>query len=188
MQYQTSTSISSRWNRLLHAVAILIVSLLFGCATVKEENILDRTVVPEVRTDVPTTTSEIREIKFHTPKSEQGHKVIHLQGQIFTKTSVGGSTQITPCVGCSVKLTNATDSSAQANSITENDGYFTYNGAINFHTLTINGPGYNSVEIRNVNFDVGGINTMKVILAPGSTQERFMASKNGSEFTWTKLY
>ncbi|ANE50881.1 hypothetical protein [Flavisolibacter tropicus] len=183
--------ILTQWSHLKSscaiAVAIGFMYIQMSCSTVKEDAVLDRTVVPEVQANVPVSTSEIREIAFHSVKGEKRDSVLHLRGQVFTKAAVGGNAQIRPCAKCSVKLSNPADTSSKANMITESDGYFEFTGKSPFNTLSISDTGYNRVEMSNLNFEPGGFNTIKVIIAAGSAEERFLVTKNGGGFTWTKL-
>jgi hypothetical protein len=186
MQSQLTTPSRSLWNYRALVMVFLTACILFACATVNRDKFLDRNAVPELRTDVPANASEIRELKFHGMVEEEGHKDVHLKGQLFTKSQVGSSTQIRPCSGCVIGLRGTNDTTNRANLTTQPDGYFEFNGAIDFNTIRVTIPNHNQLEISNVNLTHGGISTIKLIVAAGSSKERFMVSKNENAFTWTK--
>lgn len=167
---------------------LLPTAVFLSCGTVKETSVLDRSARPEVMAGVPAGTSEIREVKFHKAPSEMGHEVLHLRGQLFTKTeSGGGSVQISPCGGCVIHLTTPGDTTISANLTTADDGYFEYNGKIVPYTFTLNNPGMNPLVIESVTLDNEGFMTIKIIQAAGNTPERFRITKSGHTYSWAKV-
>ena len=175
-----------RFSRVPHYFIIAVMAvLLLSCATVPRSKVLDRSVMPEVKADVPADNSEIREITFHGIGEEKGHQDLHLVGQLFKKAALNG--QISPCAGCLVSFSNPSDSSVKATMVTEKDGFFEFDGKLVFNTITVTAPEHNKLELSNVSFDHGGITTMKLILAPGSGSERFVLIKNAKLFTWSRL-
>lgn len=167
---------------------LFLHALVLSCGTVKQAEVLDRSQRPEVAAGVPATTSEIREVLFHKVPREAGHEVLHLRGQLFTKTgSGGGSVQIRPCSGCVIRLTSASDTTVTANLTTEQDGYFEFNGRALPYTFTLNNPGLNPLVIESVAFDKEGVMTMRIIQAGGSTPERFRITRSGDTYTWSKV-
>lgn len=187
MQNQRTPTNRSLWNLIASGMIVLTAMVFFACATVKRDEYLDRNAIPEVRAEVPANISEIRELKFHGLGEEVGHKDVHLKGQLFTKSQVGGRTQIKPCSGCLIGLRGPNDTANRANLTTLPDGYFEFNGAIDFNKILVTAPHHNQLEISNVNLTFGGISTLKLIVAAGSTKERFMVAKNENEFTWSRV-
>ena len=187
MQYKLTAQSFNLNNALFFSIMFLSACLLFACATAKREGVIDRSTIPEVRADVPLSVPEIRELKFHGMSEEVGHKDVHLRGQLFTKSQVGSSIQIRPCVGCLIGLRNINDTANRANLTTQQDGYFEFNGAIDFNTITVKAPNHSQLEINNLNLEHGGISTLKMILAPGTKADRYTVSKNGNDFTWSKV-
>jgi hypothetical protein len=176
--------------RRFHAsvTTIAFAALLLGaCATRKADAVLDRTVTPEIRADVPPTVSEIRELKYHKLGSEAGHETLHIRGQLFTKTAEGGTTQIRPCGGCVIQLNTPTDTSTHVRITTESDGYFTFNGRNSTYTISLANPGHNPLELGGIQFEQEGITTLRIINAAGNTPERFTVVKTGTEYSWSKL-
>ena len=164
------------------------IALVLSCGTVKQAEVLDRSVRPEVVAGVPAAASEIREIQFHKVPGEAGHEVLHLRGQLFTKTaSGGGSVQIAPCSGCVIRLTSDSDTTVTANLTTKADGYFEFNGRALPYTFTLNNPGMNPLVIESVAFDKEGVMTMRIIQAAGATPERFRVTRSGDAYTWSKV-
>ncbi|HVG11957.1 MAG TPA: hypothetical protein VM843_03085 [Flavisolibacter sp.] len=166
-------------------IIALAAGSFLSCATVQRSKVLDRSVTPEVKADVPAHHSEIREITFHGLGEEKGHKDLHLLGQLFKKAE--GSGQISPCSGCLVSFSNPADSTVKATMVTEKDGFFEFDGKLLFNTITVSAPEHNKLELSNVSFDHGGITTMRLILAPGSGTERFVLNKNAKIFSWSRL-
>jgi hypothetical protein len=182
-KYCTIEKFLSRPSFFLFAAALLL-----ACGTAKEAAVLDRNVRPEVVASVPAGASEIREVQFHRVPSEAGHEVLHLRGQLFTKTPSGGSSvQIQSCGGCSLTLTSASDTTVTANLTTEGDGYFEFNGRALPYTFTLNNPGMNPLVIESTAFDKEGVVTMRIIQAAGTTPERFRVSQSGNKYTWEKV-
>lgn len=158
--------------------------LYCSCATTKADAVLDRATTPEVSAEVPAGVSEIRELKHHKVAAENGS--LHLQGQLFTKTSENGTTRIRPCGNCTVLLNTPNDTSTHVRINTENDGYFVFNGRNQVYTLSLANPGHNTVDLGAITFEGEGITTIRLINAAGSTQERFAIVKTGKEYTWMK--
>ena len=161
--------------------------LLSACAVRKADAVLDRTVVPEVMADVPATASEIRELKFHKLGSEAGHETLHIRGQLFTKSTEGGTTRISPCSNCVVLLNTPSDTSTHVRVTTESDGYFVFNGRNGTYTINLANPGHNPLQLGAVEFQQQGITTLRIINAAGNTPERFTVTKNGELYTWSKV-
>lgn len=178
MHKRYSTFVSPCWALLL---------FLLSCTTAKETNVIDRTAIPEVINGVPGEVSEIREVKFNSASSESGHEVLHLQGMLFTKSSTGVKTQITPCGGCVVRISTPEDTTISASLTTHKDGYFEYNGKLLSYTFTLDNPGMNPVIIESVPFQKEGFMTLKIVQAAGSTPERFRIKKDGNAYTWAKV-
>lgn len=176
---------AKRLSPVLHFLIALAAGSFLSCATVPRSKVLDRSVTLEVKADIPADHSEIREITFHGIGEEKGHQDLHLMGQLFKKSVVNG--QINPCAGCLISFSNPADSSVKATMVTENDGYFEFDGKLLFNTITVTAPEHHKLELSNVIFDHGGITTMKLILAPGTGTERFVLSKNAKLFNWTRL-
>ncbi|HEY1114019.1 MAG TPA: hypothetical protein VGE66_10675 [Chitinophagaceae bacterium] len=167
---------------------LLSIAFFLSCGTTREANVLDRSGRPEVIAGVPEGTSEIREVKYHKTSGEIGHEVLHLRGQLFTKKpSGGGSVQISPCSGCVIQIATPNDPTITANVTTHHDGYFEYNGQIVPYTFILNNPGMNPLTIESVELDKEGFMTMKIILAAGTTPERFRITKTGHVYNWTKV-
>jgi hypothetical protein len=169
---------------------LLLIScgfLFYGCASFKDRDVINRSAVPEVRAEVPASESEIREIKYYKQQKEARHKDLHISGQLFTKEVVNGSVQIRPCAKCIVTLRTPNDTSMVANLPTESDGYFTYHGLAGTFKIIINNPGYNQIELGNIDFQTSGVTAIKIISAAGTGQERIMVSKTGSDYSWSKI-
>ena len=173
-----------RPNALL--TSICLAALLSSCATTKPDAVLDRSATPEISAEAPADVSEIRELKFHKVPHESGHAALHLQGQLFTKSSVNGSIQIRPCGNCTVLLNAPGDTSTHVRLTTESDGYFAFNGRNQVYTLSLANPGHNSIDLGAISFEGEGITTIRLINAAGNKQERFSVTKTGKEYTWMK--
>lgn len=164
---------------------LLSFSLLWmSCATEKH---LDRTFRPEVRGEVPVSSSEIREVTFRKLRSESGHEALHLTGQLFIKIDEGGQTQIKPCAGCRIRLTTTADTSLSANMTTLGDGYFEFNGKVLPYTLTLTNAGMNPLVLENIELEREGYTIIRVINAAGNTPERFRLTKNGTLYSWNRV-
>jgi hypothetical protein len=158
--------------------------LWMSCGTGKA---LDRTMRPEVRAEVPVGSSEIREVAFRKLKSESGHEDLHLSGQLFIKSEQGGKTQISPCVGCRIKLTTTGDTTLTANMTTLRDGYFEFNGKVLPYTLTLAIAGMNPLVLENIELEREGLTILRVINAAGNKPERFRLTKAGDLYSWDKV-
>jgi hypothetical protein len=169
-------------------ITIAFAAFLFSaCATRKADAVLDRTVAPEVRADVPATASEIREVKYHKLGSEAGHETLHIRGQLYTKSTEGGTTRIQPCSSCVIQLNTPNDTSTHVRITTESDGYFVFNGRSGTYTISLTNPGHNPLQLGAIEFQQQGITTLRIINAAGSTPERFTVTKNGELYTWSKV-
>lgn len=167
---------------------VLIFSLIFlSCTIYKEGELINRSALQEIRPNSPVNESEIREIKFNKHANEYGHKDLHINGQLFTKSIVNGNTQIRPCAGCMVVLTMPSDSSVRVNMTTEKDGFFSFQGQATMYSVFINNSGFNQMKIGNVSFETGGITTFKIINAAGTRTDSFIVSKNGPDYTWSRM-
>lgn len=165
--------------------SLLWFSFLWSsCGT---EKVLDRSFRPEVRAEVPVSSSEIREVTFRKLKSERGHQGLHLTGQLFIKSDEGGRAQIKPCAGCEIRLTTTADTSLSANIMTLSDGYFQFNGKVLPYTLTITNKGLNTIILETIELDREGLTILRVINAAGNTLERFRLTKNGDQYSWDKV-
>jgi hypothetical protein len=163
-------------------------ALALSCRTPRETGLLDRNFRPQVIAGVPGGASEIREVLFHKVPGESGHEVLHLRGQLFTKTATGGgSVQISPCNACVISITTPEDSTISANLTTAADGYFEFNGKLLPYTFTLKNPGLNPLVIESVPFDKEGVTTIRIIQAGGATPERFRVTKSGNNYTWAKV-
>ncbi|HEY1113450.1 MAG TPA: hypothetical protein VGE66_07805 [Chitinophagaceae bacterium] len=163
----------------------LLFSLIWvSCGT---GNVLDRGFRPEVRAEVPVDSSEIREITFRKLNSEGGHEALHLTGQLFVKSTEGGSTRIRPCAGCRIRLTTTADTSLSANLTTLRDGYFEFNGKVFPYTLTLTNAGMNPLVLENIEMEREGNTIIRVINAAGNTPERFRLKKTGVVYSWDKV-
>ena len=172
-------------SKTLLAYYILFSStvIIAGCATAKTEG-WNRTEVPLANMNVPISASEIREIKYYKSIKESGHKDLHMEGQVFTKTNAGGTTQIKPCGSCVVRLSIPADTSIKINVITESDGYFSYHGQNKAFVLTLENAGHNRMEIGPIEFNSEGTTIFKIINAAGSSSERVYVTKNEKNYTW----
>lgn len=172
-------------NALLAGIGFTAL-LISSCAATKPETVLDRAATPEVSAAAPAGVSEIRELKFHKVANENGHAALHLQGQLFTKSSEGGGIQIRPCGNCTVLLNTPNDTSTHVRLTTESDGYFVFNGRNQIYTLSLANPGHNPLDLGAITFEGEGITTIRLINAAGNKQERFAVIKTGKEYSWTK--
>lgn len=166
---------------------VLVALVTLSCSTVKEADVLDRKAVPAVDYGVPDGTSEIRELKFHKTAREAGHEVLHLRGILYTKSGKGDNTRITPCGGCVIRLSSASDTTITANLTTETDGFFSFNGKLLPYTFVVSGPGMNSLVIEGMESQKEGITTLKIVQASGNASERFRITKSGDLYTWTRV-
>jgi hypothetical protein len=153
----------------------------------KDVSILNRSALPELRKDIAADVSEIRELKFNKVVSEAGHDDYHLQGQLFTKSVNNGGVQIAPCSACVVNISFVADTSNKVNMVTERDGFFKVHMKGSQYTITINNAGMNPMKLENIEPLSGGITTLKIINAIGSTTEQFMVLRQGQEYTWNKI-
>jgi hypothetical protein len=173
-------------QRLQILIFLFIVTLFVACTTIRGDSSQDRST-PEVRTDVPITSSEIREIKFKKELSEAGHTDMHLKGQLYTKSIINGQTQISPCSGCVISLTSPTETTFSANMTTQSDGSFELHAKALPLKLTLNHTGLNPLIIENFVPMSGGMINIKIITAKGSTPEFFRVAKTGDTYTWSKV-
>jgi hypothetical protein len=171
---------------LRHGLPLLLFMAL-SCHTIKEAEVLDRSAIPTADAAVPADISEIRELKYHKVATERGHDVLHLRGMLFAKSDGGGSTLISPCQGCVIRLTSPADTTVSANLTTGADGYFEFNGKVLPYTFAISQPGMNALVIESVKFQKEGITTLKILHARGGTPERFRVTKKGNLYTWTRV-
>ena len=163
-----------------------MVTLFVACTTIRGGSSQDRST-PEICTDVPITSSEIREIKFKKELSETGHTDMHLKGQLFTKGITNGQTQISPCSGCVIHLSSPTETTFSANIITQSNGSFELHAKALPLQLTMNHTGLNPLTVENFVPMSGGIMNIKIITAKGSTPELFRVAKSGDTYTWSKV-
>lgn len=175
---------STHFVKLFRLVSPLFTLLLLACGTSK---VLDRTFEPELRAEVPVTTSEIREVSFQELRSEKGHQDLHLSGQLFVKQGTGNKARIKPCSGCAIRLTTTADTSLSANLTTLKDGYFEFNGKVLPYTLTVSNKGLNPLVLENIELERGGMTILRIINAAGNTSERFQLTKTGRTYSWDKL-
>lgn len=166
------------------AALLLMAVLWMSCST---EKVLDRTFRPEVRAEVPVTSSEIREVTFRKLNRESGPEALHLTGQLFTKSEEDGRTQIRPCGGCVIRLTTTADTSLVATMTTLSDGYFVFNGKAFPYKLTLVNAGMNPLVLENLELEREGNTTLRVINAAGNTPERFRLMKTGDLYSWDKV-
>lgn len=170
------------------AFAVLAFSVLFSSCTIyREGEVINRGTLQEIRVSSPVNESEIREITYNNHANEYGHKDLHINGQLFTKSVVDGNTQIRPCAGCMVLLTMPSDSSVRVNITTEKDGFFSFHGQATMYSVFINNSGFNRMEIGNISFETGGITTFKIINAAGTGLDRFKVVKTGSDYAWSRM-
>ena len=166
------------------ASLLLLSALCMSCGTGK---ILDRTFRPEVRAEVPVTSSEIREVTFRPLKNASGPESLHLTGQLFTKSEKGDGTQIRPCAGCVIRLTTTADTSLSATMTTLPDGYFAFHGKAFPYTLSLATPGMNPLVLENIELQREGNTIIRVINAAGYTSERFRLTRTGALYSWDKV-
>lgn len=186
MKKQNGMLIIGLANKIL---LVLICSLIFiSCSIFKEGELIDRSALQEIRPNSPANESEVREIKFNNHANQYGFKDLYINGQLFTKSVVNGNTEIRPCAGCLVILTTPSDSSVRVNMTTEKDGFFSFHGQTTIYSVFINNSGFNRIKIDNVSFETGGITTFKIINAAGTGIDSFIVSKNGPEYTWSRMH
>jgi len=167
---------------------VLVFSLIFpSCTVYKEGELIDRSAVQEISLRTPANESEIREIKFNNYANQYGFKDLYINGQLFTKSVVDGDIEIRPCAGCLVILTTPSDSSVKVNMTTEKDGFFSFHGQATIYSVFIDNSGFNRMKINNVSFETGGITTFKIINAAGTGIDNFIISKNGPDYTWSRI-
>lgn len=166
------------------ASLLLLSTLWMSCGTGK---VLDRSFRPEVRAEIPVTSSEIREVTFRPLKNASGPEALHLTGQLFTKSEEGGRTQIRPCAGCVIRLTTTADTSLFATMTTLRDGYFVFHGKAFPYTLTLANAGMNPLVLENIELQREGNTTIRVINATGNMPERFRLTKTGELYSWDKV-
>ena len=176
---------TARLNTLLAGLCFTTL-LVSSCATSKADSVLDRTTTPEVSADAPAGVSEIRELKYHRVANDNTQETLHLQGQLFTKSSENGAVSIRPCGNCTVLLNTPSDTSTHVRLTTESDGYFVFNGRNQVYTLSLANPGYNPLDLGAITFEGQGVTTIRLINAAGNTQERFAVTKTGKEYSWMK--
>lgn len=165
--------------RILNSLVISFTGI--SCASTQ----FDRTKVPEVESNVPATTSEIRELKHKKIRSEQGPRDLHISGQLFTKGIEASNVNIKPCSACLVELRALQDTSVVVRITTENDGYFSFHGKNYTFSLLSNNPGLNKILIDRVNFDTAGLTTIRIVNAIGNRSENFFVTQTGKNYSWT---
>lgn len=163
---------------------ILLLPYLFGC-TQKLNSFIDRSVVPPVNKEVPAATSEIRALQHHSINREG--EVLHLRGQLFTKRIINDSVQIKPCRQCILTMRTPNDRSLLVRLITRKDGFFTFNGTNQPYTISLQNEGLNDIDLGTLSFETGGVTTLRIINAAGSSAEQFTINHNGTEYRWQKV-
>lgn len=169
--------------RVIQVFATFLVLVSLSCKTISPNHI-DRTTTPEIDGTIPDGSSEIRELKYIATRQEKDHKVLHVQGQLFTKSALNGTSSIMPCNKCIVQLSTPGDTSLQMNLTTESDGYFSFEGKNAGYTIKLSNPGHKQVEIGPVFFQSGGVTSMKLINASGTGSEKFMVTQKGKAYSW----
>lgn len=182
-QYRPAFGLSLKHPGAL-AFLLLLSALWMSCGTGK---VLDRSFRPEVREEVPATSSEIREVTFRPLRNASGPEALHLTGQLFTKNEEGGRAQIRPCAGCVIRLTTTADTSLFATMTTLRDGYFVFHGKAFPYTLTLANAGMNPLVLENIELLREGNTIIRVINATGNTPERFRLTRTGELYSWDKV-
>lgn len=168
-------------NLLLFTLLLVSINLLYSSCAHQQ---IPAKEASEVGTSLPSSVSEIREIK-HISKGEASHEGLELSGQLFTKNMMGDSVQLSPCDSCNISMRPSNDTTTIINMKTHRNGQFSFTGKKNTYSFFINNPGLNQVEIYNVDLSKGGHNNIIIAVGKGNTSEKFYVTNKGNEYTWS---
>jgi hypothetical protein len=175
---------SNKWGSVSCLIAAILIAVL-SCTPAQPGQVMDRTSVPAPDPKIGQGQSEIRELRYTRIRGENDHKDLHITGQLFTKSASNGSSQITPCSNCIVQLSTPGDTSVRINLTTESDGYFSFEGRNAGYAITLNNAGHNRVEIGPIFFQSEGVTSIRIINAAGTSNEKFIVTKNGKQYNWS---
>jgi|GEM_PF-4662163 len=183
---------TASWKKIrLHGIiqfsSIWLCLLFLACTATQQNKTLNRSTLLSADPASPVNTSEIRELKFHRLGNSNNFGALQLQGQLFTKSEEFGVVVIKPCSGCFIQLKHPGDTTVKANIATKDDGYFEFVGERVPYLILIQNNGMNTIEIDSIDFQAGGITTLKLINAVGAGHDRFTVEKSEKSYRWTRL-
>lgn len=79
------------------------------------------------------------------------------------------------------------DPSLRVRLITHKDGFFTFNGTNQPYTISLQNKGLNDIDLGTLSFETGGVTTLRIINAVGSSEEQFTITRIGTEYRWQKV-
>ena len=170
-------------STILFLIVLNVLSYFHSCTPSRIEKVMKRDVLT-VDAHISNNVSEIRELKYTEVSREKKHKDLHINGQLFIKTVEASQVNIKPCSGCIVTMLTPNDTSVRINMTTENDGFFSFHGKNQPYSFLIKNDGLNNIILNPISFNSGGITTIKIINALGSSDEQFSVIKDGSNYSW----
>jgi PBP1b-binding outer membrane lipoprotein LpoB len=155
--------------------SIIIVTLLItGCSSSKKTTILPQPA---------TVTSDIREIHLINWE-ESGERDLHLQGKLFSKRMVNDTIQVVPCDSCLIKIMMTSGTGFVDTTLMTKNGVFNFQGPMGVYTFSMNNPGMNPLDVTNVDFSEGGINSIIIANAVGNKKEKILVSRKEHRYSW----
>lgn len=128
-------------------------------------------------------SSDIREIHLINWE-ESGERDLHLQGKLFTKRMVNDTIQIVPWASCFIKLLLTSGPAFVDTTLMTKSGVFNFQGPMGVYTFSMNNAGMNPLDVTNVDFSEGGINSIIIANAVGNKKEKILVSRKEHRYSW----